>query len=85
MDEIPKELRDAGIFVIFLPPYSPDLNQIELTFSQHITQTTNNLKDVLTADINCSMHWVRSVTLFAGDPVLPMMRKQLHWLAHNVT
>lgn len=31
--EVLEELRKAGIVVIFLPPYSPDLNPIEELFS----------------------------------------------------
>ena len=58
VDEIMEELQGAGIFVIFLPSYSPDLNPIELTFSylkrylqehEHIIQATNNVKDIVTA------------------------------------
>ena len=33
VDIIKAALRDAGIVVIFLPPYSPDLNPIEELFS----------------------------------------------------
>ncbi len=31
--EVIKLLEDAGILVMFLPPYSPDFNPIEETFS----------------------------------------------------
>ena len=49
-------LQQSGILTIFLPPYSPDLNPIELTFSylkkylqehDEETQATNNLSNVL--------------------------------------
>ncbi len=33
VDEVKKLLRGAGIIVLFLPPYSPDLNPIEEAFS----------------------------------------------------
>ncbi|MCE8009905.1 transposase [Aestuariivita sp.] len=29
-----KAMRDAGCWFLFLPPYSPDLNPIEMTFSK---------------------------------------------------
>ena len=49
-------LQQSGILVLFLPPYSPDFNPIELTFSylkkylqehDEMIQATNNLTDVL--------------------------------------
>ena len=49
-------LQQSGILVLFLPPYSPDFNPIELTFSyvkkylqehDEVIQATNNLSDVL--------------------------------------
>ena len=33
VSEVTQLLEDAGILVLFLPPYSPDLNPIEETFS----------------------------------------------------
>ena len=51
-------LRPSGIFVIYLPPYSPDLNPIELTFSyikrylqehKEIIQAANNMSDIITS------------------------------------
>ena len=56
VDKILEELHSAGILVIFLPPYSPDVNPIELTFSyiktylqehEHIIQAANNIKDII--------------------------------------
>ena len=58
VDEIMEQLQRAGILVIFLPPYSPDFNPIELTFSylkkylqehEHIIQAANNVKDIITS------------------------------------
>ena len=49
-------LKECGIFVIFLPPYSPDYNPIELTFSyvkkfiqehEEIIQAADNLLDII--------------------------------------
>ncbi|XP_065908769.1 uncharacterized protein [Dysidea avara] len=67
-------LRTSGIFVIFLPPYSPDLNPIELTFSyvkqylqehEAIIQAANNISDVITSafdniTINQCTNWIHS-------------------------
>ena len=56
VDEILELLQSAGILVIFIPPYSPDLNPIELTFSflkqyleehEEVIQAANNLTDVM--------------------------------------
>ena len=33
VDKILEELHSTGILVIFLPPYSPDVHPIKLTFS----------------------------------------------------
>ena len=33
VSEVKKEFEDAGILLLFLPPYSPDLNPIEQAFS----------------------------------------------------
>ena len=33
VDEVKKLFEDAGILLLFLPPYSPNLNPIEQTFS----------------------------------------------------
>ena len=62
VEEIQTLLRDSGIFVIFLPPYSPDLNPIELTFNsyikrylqehQEIIQAANNLSDIIKSAFN---------------------------------
>ena len=67
-------LKDCGIFVIFLPPYSPDLNPIELTFSnlkrylqehQEIIQAANNVSDIIETAFDsitaeqCT-HWINS-------------------------
>ena len=61
VEEVQTLLRDSGIFVIFLPPYSPDLNPIELTFSyikqylqehQEIIQAANNLSDIIKSAFN---------------------------------
>ena len=56
VEEILALLQSAGILVLFLPPYSPDLNPIELTFSylkrylqehEHIILAANNVTDVI--------------------------------------
>ena len=56
VQEILTLAQTSGIFVIFLPPYSPDLNPIELTFSyvkeyleghEEVIQVANNLPDVM--------------------------------------
>ena len=56
VDEILDLLQSAGILVIFIPPYSPDLNPIELTFSylkrylqehEEVIQVANNVTDVI--------------------------------------
>ena len=33
VSEVKREFKDAGILLLFLPPYSPDLNPIEQMFS----------------------------------------------------
>jgi len=67
-------LRTSGIFVIFLPPYSPDLNPIELTFSyikkylqehEEIIQVANNISDIITSafdniTIDQCTNWIHS-------------------------
>ena len=54
-------LQNSGIFVIFLPPYSPDLNPIELTFSyikqylqehQMVIQALKNVSDIIKSAFN---------------------------------
>ena len=74
VEEIQTLLRDSGIFVIFLPPYSPDLNPIELTFSyikrylqehQEIIQAANNLSDIIKSAFNSitidqCINWIAS-------------------------
>ena len=54
-------LQDAGILVIFLPPYSPDLNPAEELFSlvkyylkehDEVLQAVNDPKAILTAAFN---------------------------------
>ena len=56
--EITSLLQSMGILVLFLPPYSPDLNPIELTFSylkkylqEHhdVIQVSNNITDIIKA------------------------------------
>ncbi|WP_300075113.1 transposase [uncultured Ruegeria sp.] len=40
--EAAKAMREAGCWFLFLPPYSPDLNPIEMAFSKlkaHLCQT----------------------------------------------
>ena len=55
-NEILELLQSAGILVIFIPPYSPDLNLIELTFSylkrylqehEEVIQAANNVTDII--------------------------------------
>jgi transposase len=34
VDDVRKAINEAGAFLLYLPPYSPDLNPIELAFSK---------------------------------------------------
>jgi transposase len=34
VDDVRKAIKEAGAFLLYLPPYSPDLNPIELAFSK---------------------------------------------------
>ena len=56
VDEILEILQTAGILVVFIPPYSPDFNPIELTFSylkrylqehEQVIQAANNITDII--------------------------------------
>lgn len=57
VEKIVELLQRPGILVIFLPPYSPDFNPIELTLNsclkkflqehEHVIQAANNVKDVI--------------------------------------
>ena len=44
-DEVARELEQLGVLVYFLPPYSPDLNPIELLFSKvkYVMKDNENL------------------------------------------
>lgn len=46
IQEVTDLLNHAGILTLFLPPYSPDLNPIELTFS-YIKQYLRNHEDII--------------------------------------
>ena len=61
VDQVKEELHSAGIMVIFLPPYSPDLNPCEELFSyvkyylkdcDDILQCMDEPKDLLRSAFN---------------------------------
>jgi hypothetical protein len=52
-------LKDVGCWILYLPPYSPDLNPIEMVFSKlkaHLRRIGAR------TFIRCSMQWPRSAT-----------------------
>ena len=52
-------LKDVGCWFLYLPPYSPDLNPIEMAFSK-LKHTFEG--SVLGPSIRCSMHWPKCAT-----------------------
>ena len=52
-------LKDVGCWILYLPPYSPDLNPIEMAFSKLKAHFEGS---VLGHSIRCSMQWPRSAT-----------------------
>ena len=68
--------RGAGILVIFLPPYSPDYNPIELTFSS----IKSYLKDHDTLLENLPVRDAMKIILAAFDSITP--QKCDAWIRH---
>ena len=73
IQEVTDLLNNAGILTIFLPPYSPDMNPIELTFS-YIKAYLKNHEDII--------HTVQPTELVksAFDSLTPEMCT--NWIRH---
>ena len=52
-------LKDVGCWFLYLPPYSPDLNPIEMAFSKLKAHLDGLVREHST---RCSMHWPKSAT-----------------------
>lgn len=76
VDFVMEIFREAGILVIFLPPYSPDYNPIELTFSS----IKSYLKDHDTLLEKLPVRDAMKIILAAFDSITP--QKCDAWIRH---
>ena len=74
-DKVKKLLNDAGILLIFLPPYSPDLNPIEEAFSavKYYLKDHDELIQSITDPLPVIHSGFKSIT--------PQMCKR--WISHS--